>query len=70
MRPRLTCILGIPAVVCINKVDLPTVTPETLQRVREQLDQFVALSKVPIIEISAKSQLCSLYNLAMKWLSN
>lgn len=53
-------------VVCINKIDAPTVTPEVLARVRGELEEFVALENVPVIEISAKSKLrCFCLNLML-----
>ncbi|RHY62612.1 hypothetical protein DYB30_000104 [Aphanomyces astaci] len=44
--------LDVPTVVCVNKVDL--VTPSTIDKIRDQLDEYVALESSPVVPISAK----------------
>lgn len=46
---------GIPAIACINKVDVAT--SEQIEQVKQDIRSFVALQSCPIVEISAKSSL-------------
>ena len=46
--------VGIPTIICINKIDAPGVTDETLRAIEKQVQEYIALEKAPMVQISAK----------------
>eukprot|EP01032_Pedospumella_encystans_P008073 gene8073-9622_t len=50
--------LGIPAIACINKIDLPSVTKDAnkLDNLEKELKEYIALEEAPIVRISAKDK--------------
>ncbi|KAG9402750.1 hypothetical protein AC1031_007355 [Aphanomyces cochlioides] len=49
--------LDVPSVVCINKMDLVSSSKLALERVTEQVREFVAMETSPVVPISAKTSL-------------